>query len=299
LNPQNRQPLLFGVPTMKYLCLTVFALFSLAAAPIETPEPTESIAIWPDRPLLDKSDDEIKYSNIIRITKVNRPAIEFYKAPDAKPNAPAVVIFPGGGYNILAYDLEGTEIAEWLNSIGIHAIVVKYTVPGNQREAALKDAQRALGIVRSKAKEWGINPNKIGVLGFSAGGHLAANLSTNYEKRNYEVIDEADQLSCRPDFTVLIYPAYIYKEDDKRQSAPEIKVDAKTPPAFIVQTLDDRRLVDSAFNYTRDLKDAKVDGELHLYAKGGHGYGMRPSDNPVSGWPELCGEWIKRTTQQD
>lgn len=284
---------------MKYLCLTLFALFSLAAAPIETPEPTERIALWPDRPLLEKSDDEVKYSNIIRITKVNRPAIEFYKAPDAKPNAPAIVIFPGGGYNVLAYDLEGTEIAEWLNSLGIHAIIVKYTVPGNQREAALKDAQRAMGIVRSQAKEWGINPNKIGVLGFSAGGHLAANLSTNYEKRNYELIDEADKLSCRPDFTVLIYPAYIYREDDKRQSAPEIKVDAKTPPAFIVQTLDDRRLVDSAFNYTRDLKDAKIDAELHLYAKGGHGYGMRPSENPISGWPILCADWLKRTTQQD
>lgn len=284
---------------MKYLCLTLFALFSLAAAPIQTPEPTERVAVWPDRPLLEKSDDEVKYSNIIRITKVNRPAIEFYKAPDVKPNAPAVVIFPGGGYNVLAYDLEGTEIAEWLNSLGIHAIVVKYTVPGNQREAALKDAQRAMGIVRSKAKEWGINPNEVGVLGFSAGGHLAANLSTNYEKRNYELIDDADKLSCRPDFTVLIYPAYIYREDDKRQSAPEIKVDAKTPPAFIVQTLDDRRLVDSAFNYTRDLKDAKVDAELHLYAKGGHGYGMRPSDNPISGWPILCADWLKRTTQQD
>ena len=284
---------------MKYLCLTLFALFSLAAAPIETPEPTERIALWPDRPMLEKSDDEVKYSNIIRITKVNRPAIEFYKAPDAKPNAPAIVIFPGGGYNVLAYDLEGTEIAEWLNSLGIHAIIVKYTVPGNQREAALKDAQRAMGIVRSQAKEWGINPNKIGVLGFSAGGHLAANLSTNYEKRNYELIDEADKLSCRPDFTVLIYPAYIYREDDKRRSAPEIKVDAKTPPAFIVQTLDDRRLVDSAFNYTRDLKDAKIDAELHLYAKGGHGYGMRPSENPISGWPILCADWLKRTTQQD
>ncbi|WP_291176033.1 alpha/beta hydrolase [Gimesia sp.] len=284
---------------LKYLYLTLFALFSLAAAPIETPEPTERIALWPDRPLLEKSDDEVKYSNIIRITKVNRPAIEFYKAPDAKPNAPAVVIFPGGGYNVLAYDLEGTEIAEWLNSLGIHAFVVKYTVPGNQREAALKDAQRALGIVRSQAKAWGINPDEVGVLGFSAGGHLAANLSTNYEKRNYELIDEADKLSCRPDFTVLIYPAYIYSEDDKRQSAPEIKVDAKTPPAFIVQTLDDRRLVDSAFNYTRDLKDAKVDAELHLYAKGGHGYGMRPSKNPISGWPILCADWLKRTTQQN
>lgn len=285
---------------MKYLLLSVFLFCSLAAAPIETPAPDEQLAIWPDRPLLEKSDDEVKYSNIIRITKVNRPAIEFYKSKTAKPNAPAVVIFPGGGYNILAYDLEGTEIAEWLNSIGIHAVIVKYTVPGNQREEALKDAQRALGIVRSKAKEWGINLHQIGVLGFSAGGHLAANLSTNYQKRNYKPIDDADKLSCRPDFTVLIYPAYIYKDDDKRQSAPEIKVTAQTPPAFIVQTLDDRRLVDSAFNYTRDLKDAKVDAELHLFAKGGHGYGMRPSDNPVSHWPRLCGAWIKRiTAEQD
>lgn len=282
---------------MHYFCLAVFLTFSLAVAPIETPEPDERIAVWPDRPLLDKSDDEIEYKNIIRIKKVNRPAIEFYKSKTAKANAPAVVIFPGGGYNILAYDLEGTEVAEWLNSIGIHAIVVKYTVPGNQREAALKDAQRAFGIVRSKAKEWGINPKQLGVLGFSAGGHLAANLSTNYQKRNYKAIDVADKLSCRPDFTVLIYPAYIYDEKDKRQMAPEIKVDEQTPPAFIVQTLDDRRLVDSAFNYTRALKDAKVDGELHLYARGGHGYGLRPSENPISGWPELCAEWLKRTTK--
>jgi len=283
---------------MKHICLTVFLLLSLAAAPIQTPEPDETVAVWPDRPLLEKSDDEVKYSNIIRITKVKRPAIEFYKAKNAKPNAPAVVIFPGGGYGVLAYDLEGTEIAEWLNSIGIHAVIVKYTVPGNQRDVALQDAQRAFGIIRSKAKAWGIDPEQIGVLGFSAGGHLAANLSTNYQKRNYKQIDAADKLSCRPDFTVLIYPAYIYDDKNKRQMAPEIKVDSKTPPAFIVQTLDDRRLVDSAFNYTRELKDAKVDAELHLYAKGGHGYGLRPSENPISGWPKLCGDWLKRTTQK-
>lgn len=282
---------------MRSICLAIFLLFTLAAAPIPTPEPDERIALWPDRPLLDKSDDEVDYKKIIRIKKVTRPAIEFYKSKTAKANAPAVVILPGGGYNVLAYDLEGTEVAEWLNSIGIHAIVVKYSVPGNQREAALKDAQRAFGIVRSKAKEWGINPQQIGVLGFSAGGHLAANLSTNYQKRNYDAIDAADKLSCRPDFTVLIYPAYIYDAKDKRQMAPEIKVDAKTPPAFIAQTLDDRRLVDSAFNYTRELKDAKVDGELHLYARGGHGYGLRPSDNAISGWPKLCADWLKRTTK--
>ncbi|WP_298859834.1 alpha/beta hydrolase [uncultured Gimesia sp.] len=283
---------------MRSVCLAVYLLCSLAVAPIETPEPDERIAVWPDRPLLEKSDDEVEYKNIIRIKKVTRPAVEFYKSKTAKANAPCVVIFPGGGYNILAYDLEGTEVAEWLNSIGVHAVVVKYTVPGNQREAALKDAQRAFSIVRSKAKAWGINPEQIGALGFSAGGHLAANLSTNYQKLNYEPIDGIDKFSCRPDFTVLIYPAYIYGEKNKRAMAPEIKVDAKTPPAFIVQTLDDRRLVDSAFNYTRALKDAKVDGELHLYAKGGHGYGLRPSVNPISGWPKLCGEWLKRTTQK-
>lgn len=283
---------------MKYICLSAFLLLSLAAAPIKTPKPDESLAIWPDRPLLEKSDDEVKYDKIIRITKVKRPAIEFYKAKNAKPNAPAVVIFPGGGYQILAYDLEGTEIAEWLNSIGIHAIILKYTVPGNQREAALQDAQRAFGIVRSKAKAWSINPDQIGVLGFSAGGHLAANLSTNYQKRNYAPIDAADKLSCRPDFTILIYPAYIYDNKDKRQMAPEIKVTAKTPPAFIVQTLDDRRLVDSAFNYCRELKDVKVDAELHLYAKGGHGYGMRPTKNPISGWPKLCQVWLEGILQK-
>lgn len=283
---------------MKYICLSAFLLLSLAAAPIKTPKPDESLAIWPDRPLLEKSDDEVKYDKIIRITKVKRPAIEFYKAKNAKPNAPAVVIFPGGGYQILAYDLEGTEIAEWLNSIGIHAIILKYTVPGNQREAALQDAQRAFGIVRSKAKGWSINPDQIGVLGFSAGGHLAANLSTNYQKRNYAPIDAADKLSCRPDFTILIYPAYIYDNKDKRKMAPEIKVTAKTPPAFIVQTLDDRRLVDSAFNYCRELKDVKVDAELHLYAKGGHGYGMRPTKNPISGWPKLCQVWLEGILQK-
>lgn len=283
---------------MKYICLSALLLLSLAAAPIKTPKPDESLAIWPDRPLLEKSDDEVKYDKIIRITKVKRPAIEFYKAKNAKPNAPAVVIFPGGGYQILAYDLEGTEIAEWLNSIGIHAIILKYTVPGNQREAALQDAQRAFGIVRSKAKAWSINPDQIGVLGFSAGGHLAANLSTNYQKRNYASIDAADKLSCRPDFIILIYPAYIYDNKDKRQMAPEIKVTAKTPPAFIVQTLDDRRLVDSAFNYCRELKDVKVDAELHLYAKGGHGYGMRPTKNPISGWPKLCQVWLEGILQK-
>jgi acetyl esterase/lipase len=278
---------------MKYLILSFLFCLSCAAQEIKTPKPDLSLGIWPDRPLLAKSDDKVRITDIIRITKVSRPALEFYKAKNVSGEAPCVIIFPGGGYGILAYDKEGTDIATWLNSLGIHAFVLKYTVPGNRRLAALQDAQRALGIVRSRAKEWSINPNKIGVLGFSAGGHLVAHLSTNYKERRYKAVDDADKVSCRPDFSVLIYPAYISTKKDKTKLPAEIKVDDQTPPAFIAQSLNDRHYVDSALNYCRALKDVKVDCELHIYAKGGHGYGLR-SKAAISKWPELCGAWMTR-----
>ncbi|MCM8537633.1 MAG: alpha/beta hydrolase [Lentisphaeraceae bacterium] len=283
---------------MKFLvCLLFLSSFLSAEPPIKTPKPDLKMALWPDRPLKTMEEEGFKYSHIIKVTKVESPSLELYKSKSAKESAPAVVIFPGGGYSILAYDLEGTEIATWLNSIGFHAIVVKYTVPGNKRMEALKDAQRSMGIVRSKASEWGINPKQIGVLGFSAGGHLTAHVSTSYKERAYDKVDKSDDVSCRPDFSVLVYPAYLFTKEDKYKLPEEIKVDANTPPAFTVQTLDDRRLIDSAFNYTRALKNAKVDAELHLYAKGGHGYGMRPTDKPVSKWAELCTVWLKNLTK--
>jgi acetyl esterase/lipase len=279
---------------MRYLLILLLSLSLFAEdKKIITPKPDLNMALWPARPLDPANPDPETHTNIIRITKVNAPSLELFKSKSATENAPAVLIFPGGGYSILAYDLEGTEIAQWLNSIGIHAIIVRYTVPGNKRAEALQDAQRAMGIVRSHAKDWSIDSNKIGVLGFSAGGHLTANISTNYQKRTYDLIDDADKVSCRPDFSVLVYPAYLYTEKDKTILAEDILVDAKTPPAFIVQTLDDRRLIDSSFNYARALKDANVDAEIHLYAKGGHGYGMRTSDKPVSKWTILCTEWLK------
>ena len=283
---------------MKFV-LIIFLTLSLSAADkkIITPKPDLEMALWPDKPLTDKSNLNEEHSHIIKIKSVDAPCMEFYKAKNVSGAAPAVLIFPGGGYGILAYDLEGTEIATWLNSIGFHAIVVKYTVPDKTRVKPLQDAQRVMGLVRYNAKKWGIKPDKIGVLGFSAGGHLTANISTNYKERTYKVVDEADKVSCRPDFSVLVYPAYIYEKDNKKIIAKNIPVDAQTPPAFIVQTLDDRRLVDSAFNYARALKDAKVDAELHLYARGGHGYGMRPSDKPVSKWTVLCGKWLKAITK--
>ena len=283
---------------MRYFLLFLLACgLSAADKKIVTPKPDLAMALWPDRPLTENSNKDEAHTNIIRIKKVDTPCLELYKAKGVSGDVPAVLIFPGGGYGILAYDLEGTEIATWLNSIGFHAIVVKYTVPGKTRVKPLQDAQRAMGIVRSKAGEWGIKPNKIGVLGFSAGGHLTANVSTNYRERTYKAIDESDKISCRPDFSVLVYPAYLYENDNKKVLSKNIPVDDKTPPAFIVQTMDDRRLIDSAFNYARALKDAKVDAELHLYARGGHGYGMRPSDNPVSKWTELCTKWLKAITK--
>ncbi|MCM8538627.1 MAG: alpha/beta hydrolase [Lentisphaeraceae bacterium] len=275
---------------MKHLLfLSLCILFSNG----NSQEPSSMLALWPDRPLLEK-----KFASVRKVTKVDRPSMAFFKSKKAIKSAPAVIVFPGGAYRLLAYELEGTKIATWLNSLGYHAIVVKYTVPGNKRLEALKDAQRAIRLVRSQASNWGINPNKIGVIGFSAGGHLAAHLSTNYLKSSYQAVDKVDKTSCRPDFSILVYPAYIYKHKGSKELPKEIKVDSKTPPAFVVQTLDDRNLVASSFNYIRALNDAKVDAKLHLFAKGGHGYGLGLTKKTINfSWPELCEKWLEEITK--
>ena len=207
-----------------------------------------------------------------------------------------MIVFPGGGYNILAFDLEGSEVCEWLNSIGITGVLLKYRVPphnGAERHAApLQDAQRAMRMVRAHAKEWGIDANRVGVLGFSAGGHLAAAASTNFDMTTYPASDAADQLSCRPDFTVLIYPAYLTVKAEGDKLAPEIRVTATTPPTFLVQTEDDQVRVETSLFYYLALKTAKVLAEMHLYAAGGHGYGLRPIAAPVTGWPALADRWF-------
>jgi acetyl esterase/lipase/lysophospholipase L1-like esterase len=259
------------------------------------PEPIV-LPLWPEKVPGETTDQEEslqpdKGDQIMRVTHVSKPTLAVYKAPNQRNPVGAVMVCPGGGYNILAYDLEGTEIAEWLNSIGMTAVVLKYRVPQN-REGAIQDAQRGLGLIRSNAKAWGINPDHVGVLGFSAGGHLSASLSTHYSQRLYTAIDGADALSCRPDFTVLVYPAYLgTPEWDLRDDIP---VTQDTPPAFIVQTQDDKRLVPSSLAYYKGLSQVGVQAELHLFPTGGHGYGMRPSVYPVSQWPTLCETWIKR-----
>jgi acetyl esterase/lipase len=194
-------------------------------------------------------------------------------------------------------DLEGTEVCDWLTSSGITCAVLKYRVPGSgpfpKSAAALQDAQRAMGIVRMHAAEWHIDPHRVGVLGFSAGGHLAAAVSTHYDQRLYPAIDAADQQSCRPDFAIVIYPGYLGTGDRKLTLNPDVPVTDKTPPTILVQAEDDPVGVENAVAYFLALKAVKVPAELHLYASGGHGYGLRRTELPVTAWPDVVSEWLR------
>ncbi len=269
----------------------------------------EVIALWPkgapgdqgnignEHDMTKPEDGTVAGKRVMRLGNVSNPTITIYRPPAGKENGSAVVVCPGGGYSILAMDLEGTEVCDWLNSIGVTGVLLKYRVParaGRERHAApLQDAQRALGLARSRAKNWNLDPKRIGVLGFSAGGHLSAAVSTVFEKRTYEPVDEADQTDCRPNFTVLIYPAYLTAKGQHDKLAPELTVNSNTPPAFLAQTQDDGVGVWNAMTYAAALQEAKIPAELHIYAKGGHGYGLRPSKSAVSGWPVLAESWLR------
>ena len=291
---------------------SIALLLMMTAAQIcraESTNPSEPIPLWPavapgekgdigeEKDMSKPKDNLVSGKPLIRLGNVSKPTITLYKPPVDKDTGASVIVCPGGGYGILALDLEGSEICEWLNSVGVTGILLKYRVPvrkGLERYTApLQDAQRTLGIVRHRAKEWNLDPTRIGILGFSAGGHLCAAASTNFETRTYPPIDDADQESCRPDFTVLVYPAYLTTKDDLTKLAPEIKVAANTPPAFIVMTQDDPIKVENALFYGLALKNVKVRAELHIYPTGGHGYGLRPSANDVTHWPERLAEWMK------
>jgi acetyl esterase/lipase len=233
---------------------------------------------------------------LVRLGNVSVPTLTLY-TPSGKNTGAAVVVFPGGGYRILAIDLEGTEVCDWLTSSGITCVLLKYRVPDTgpypKSAAALQDAQRALGIVRSHAAEWHIDPKRIGVLGFSAGAHLAAALSTHFDKRLYDPIDAADQVSCRPDFAVIVYPGYLAIAEQNFAANADIHPTEQTPPSFIVQAEDDPVHVENSTVYFLALKNAKVPAELHLYAQGGHGYGLRRTELPVTAWPQLVETWLR------
>ena len=232
---------------------------------------------------------------VIRIGNVSNPTLTLYTPKDKNTGA-AVVVFPGGGYRILAIDLEGTEVCDWLNSAGITCILVKYRVPEAgpypKSSAPLQDAQRAVGIVRAHAAEWHIDPSRIGVLGFSAGAHLAAALSTHFDHRLYDPIDASDKLSCRPDFAVIVYPGYLALAEQNFAPNADIHPTAQTPPTFLVQAEDDTVHVENSVVYFLALKNAKVPAELHIYSQGGHGYGLRRTELPVTTWPQTVEIWL-------
>lgn len=259
--------------------------------------PGEKEPIGEEKDMTKPNENLIAGKRVVRLGNVSKPTLTLMRPPKDKDTGASVVIFPGGAYHILAWDLEGIEVAEWLNSIGVTAAVVKYRVPrraGREKHAApLQDAQRAFGWLRSRAAEFGLDPRRMGVLGFSAGGHLAATLCSSADQRTYEQIDDADKTSCRPDFAILIYPGYLTVKEEGDKLAPDLRVTTNTPPTFLVMTQDDGVRVENALFYYLALQQAKVPSELHLYPTGGHGYGLRPTEHAVTTWPARAADWMR------
>ncbi len=238
----------------------------------------------------------------VAVSDVSQPTMTVY-SPTGNNTGAAVVVFPGGGYEILAIDLEGSEVCDWLASRGITCVLLKYRVPAPrsapywgaypQSPMALEDAQRTMGLVRFHAAEWHIDPRKVGVLGFSAGGHLVAAISTHFEHRLYAPVDAADSESCRPDFAVALYPGHLWVDDNSFTLNPNVPVTGQTPPTFLLQAEDDHvDNVNDSLVYYIALKNAGVPVEMHLYAHGGHAFGMRRTEQPITEWPELVETWL-------
>lgn len=273
-----------------------------ATSPVTLPlwpgqPPGETDSLGEERDTTDEKGHAVAGRRVMRLAPVGRPTLTFYPAPTERNTGVTVMVCPGGAYHILAWDLEGTEVAEWLNGIGVNAVLLKYRVPIRKNrerwEAPLEDAQRAMGLVRARARDWNLDPQRVGVLGFSAGAHLCAVLSSRNATRHYEAVDEADKQSCRPDFTVLVYPAYLTVSKTNDAIAPELTISSNLPPTFLVQTQDDAVRVENSVYYYLALKKAGVPVEMHLYPKGGHGYGLRATDNPVTQWPRRVEEWLR------
>jgi acetyl esterase/lipase len=233
----------------------------------------------------------------VYVDKVSRPTMTVY-APTRSNTGAAVVVFPGGGYNVLAIDLEGTEACDWLTSRGITCVLLKYRVPcktsGPFRDclSALQDAQRTVGLVRFHAPQYHIDPHKIGVLGFSAGGHMVAALSTHFDRRAYAPVDAADKESCRPDFAIALYPGHLVTRSLHTLN-PDIHFTNRAPPTLLIQAEDDPvDPVENSAIYHAELRKAGVPVEMHLYVKGGHAFGLRPTSFPITQWPELAEKWL-------
>lgn len=266
------------------------------------------IRLWPEiapdeiRPIGDETVVVSEKKSALFAEKVTQPSLVVCPPPHLNSPAPLVVVCPGGGYGSLGIESEGADFVKRLNERGIIGAVLKYRVPKRhqgfpQHHHALQDAQRALGLVRQNAKAWNVDPRQVGIAGFSAGGHLAASLSNNYTVRLYPKVDAADDQSCRPDFTLLIYPAYLTDPIDSDKLDPLQHVDQMsnraTPPTFIAVAQADK-FARGSVAYFMALRAARVRGELHIYDGGGHGNGLR--EPPLGEWIEPCGRWLRPLT---
>jgi len=278
------------------------------------------IKLWPDGiPGSVRSDTYIEEPTVtdgvpVRFVRVTEPTLSVFLPPSGKTTGTAVLICPGGGYTALAFDHEGNAIARWLNDNGIAGIILKYRLPSDlimkdKSIGPLQDAQEAMRIIRRNAKAWNLNPRRIGVIGFSAGGHIASTLSTHYSDKVY---DTRDTTSARPDFSILVYPVITFdasfthagsrrnligenpSEETIRYFSNELQINEKTPPAFLVHSGDDKAVpVKNSIVYYQGLKKFNITSELHVFEKGGHGYGLSVGKGTQSAWPGLCISWLK------
>lgn len=299
------------------LCIGMFcAVSSSWAEPWEPSHGHTQILIWPTSSpkghfVTGPEDWHIVDSSLVAgkpwqwVSNVDKPTLTVY-SPTGKNTGAALIVFPGGGYDGLAIDLEGTEVCDWATAKGITCVLLKYRVPHSGPQwnpkckcnifpkvpVALQDAQRTIGYIRYNAAKWNIDPNKIGVIGFSAGGHLVAAVSTKFDKRLYAAVDDADRESCRPDFAIALYPGHL--SDDQEHLNKDIHVTGKTPPTMLIHAVDDP--VDPvAYSsvYFTALKKANVPVEMHLFAQGKHAFGLRPTDSPITDWPRLAERWLQ------
>jgi acetyl esterase/lipase len=281
--------------TSRLIALILYGISFCSAAVVANTnvDKTNIILLWPrdvasqdskgmGTPKPDRGDGHI------RVTNITMPSMRHFPAPVGKKPAPVVILCPGGGYSHLV-TTKMIPIAKWLNGRGISVFVLIYRAP-NKREEAFQDVQRAVRIVRSRASEWNVDPKRIGVMGSSAGGHLAARASTGFDIKTYETVDKIDGVSCKPDFTVLLYPAYMNKG---KALSKAFTVSDEVSPTLIISAKDDKRYFPGSPIYAKALEDAGASIRVHFFEKGGHGFGLRPKQNPLSTWPDLCLQWFR------
>lgn len=283
---------------MKALLALSFSVPALFAEPVTLnlwagPVPGEADQEIGEEKIIDRKND-----GILRITNVSKPTITYYPAPAEKSTGAAVIVAPGGGYSILAYSHEGTDVCKWLNDLGVSAVLLKYRTPRRKNlakyHAPLQDAQRAVSLVRSKAAEWKIDPNRVGFLGFSAGGHLTATVLNSKNKVVFPK-SKVDRFSPVPNFGILIYAAYLKDPENPNQLVPEVAVNENTPPCFLVVGHEDSRFVEGSALFYLAMQRAKRPCELHIFGKGGHGFGMKKISQRIGGWPQMAGQWMKES----